>query len=65
MAYAVSFLGLVALVQGAAWLAAATRAAEPSRGLVLRGRVGMLLAPAGLLLFALGVLSALIPGFWS
>jgi hypothetical protein len=61
VSYVLAFLGWVALVQGVAWLAAAAASKER---LHLRARVGMLLAPAGVAMFALGVLGALVPGFW-
>lgn len=59
VSYALAFLGLVALVQGVAWSAVpAERRMHP------RTRVGMLLAPLGLLAFALGLVGAMVPGFW-
>lgn len=54
MAWFVSLIGLVALVQGVGWAGR-----EGPRRLL-----GSLLAPAGLLLFALGVVWGLIPDFF-
>lgn len=61
--WALAFVGLVALLQGVAWLAAGADASAPRRA-VVRAQVGMLLAPVGLSLFALGLTTALVPGWW-
>lgn len=55
MAWLTAILGLVALVQGVGWVGR-----EGSRR-----RMGALLAPLGLLLFAVGVVWGLIPDFFS
>jgi hypothetical protein len=56
--------GLVALVQGIAWSAAAAQAPATTRRERARGRVGMLLAPIGLSLVGFSLLLALVPGFF-
>jgi hypothetical protein len=55
VAYVTAFLGLVALLQGVAWLGGNTR----------RVALGAVLAPLGLLLVAGSVLGLLVPGFFA
>jgi hypothetical protein len=59
VSWVLAFAGLVALVQAVAWLSAASK-----ERVHLRARVGMLLAPLGVMMLGLGLLGALVPGFW-
>ena len=58
VAFVLAFVGLVALVQGVAWLGS-TRTSPARRGL------GSVLAPLGLLLLSGAVVHLLVPGFWT
>lgn len=57
MAYVTAFAGLVALLQGVAWIGG-------SRANGRQRVMGSALAPAGLLLLAGSVLTVLVPDFW-
>lgn len=57
MAYVTAFVGLVALLQGVAWIG--------GHDVSARDRfIGGALAPLGLLAFAFSVLTILVPAFW-
>lgn len=63
VAYVLLLLGLVALLQSVAWIAQAQRDERETPAARMRGRIGMLLAPVGLVSLAIGVLLLLIPDF--
>ncbi len=56
MPYVVAFLGLVGTLQGVAWIHQGEQAGA-------KARVGVYLAPTGLLMLVSGLLWALVPGF--
>src|SRR5690606_21479194 len=57
MGIVVAVLGLVAVLQGTAWLGGARSGRR-------RRTQGTVLAPVGAAMLVLGVLHALVPGFW-